>query len=368
MPSRAAAALVILGAVGVLAWRLFELSGIDPRDDHAHYSLWVRDFLHAPHLLPRADAQGSLREALLSDPSSAAHQLLRRIYNQPVRVFQISTFATHYAAVSVRGDDFRDFVQVGILGSVIAVLLLTASVWSLGALDATADPRIYPWTALLTAAFSFSCFYLHAFSAQGWHNVALSWCFAHLLASLQVVAQITRRGAASRTAWLLCLFTLGLALYSYYVLPWIVFPAVFLQLAVAWPASRRALLVYAGASAVLLLPAIAVYLGVWQQATNELALSRFTTTSLADRILAWATETAAIVSARRPGGLAASVSSMLARRGVVFPFVFVLTHFALSHGQPDHRNATVWHRTVVYLLPMLTGRSRLPRRPGDARA
>jgi hypothetical protein len=130
-----------------------------------------------------------------------------------------------------------------------------------------------------------------------------------------------------------------------------VFPAIFLQLAVAWPASRRALLLYAGASAVLLLPAIAVYLGVWEQATRELALARFTEISLEDRALAWATETALIVSA---GGLVGSLVgvSILARRGVVFPLVFVLTHFALCVSSQTI-GITVWPRTVVYLVPIL---------------
>ena len=338
-------------ALAVLAWRITTLSDVDPRSDHAYFSVWLEDVMQAPRLLPRVEATESWSEALALDRSSAASQLLRRIYNEPFRLYNLGTFATYYGAARALGTDFRDLVRISIVASVAIALLLTAVAGSLGALDPSADRRTYPWTAALTAALALSSFYLHLFSAQGWHNVALAWMLAHLLASLRIAGLLLRGDAPSRTAWALGLLTLAPMLYSYYVLPWLVIPAIFAQLAVAWPRSRRAMLSYAGACALLAALSVPVLLVVPEQAAENISQSQFTWSSLGNRAWGWFAESSALISG--PGLIGALLGVVaLVDRGIVFPLVVVFGHFALW-ATSNAVGTVASYRSILYLLPYL---------------
>lgn len=340
--------LLLAPIILILPWRLSSLADTNPRIDQAHFSRWVQEVNRAPHWWPEGE---SLRDALETDRGSTLHQVLRRVYNQPYRLFNLSALATFGTLSLAFGDSFAALVQISVIASVGAAACLVLSVLSLFPMGVGVARATHIRAAIAASAFTFLSYYLHVFSAQGWHNVAIFYVLLHFLAANRLVSALARSEARpSRSVLALFSITFVLSIYSYFMLTWLVGPAFLAQLAVSHRLrTSRAIVAYVGFASAVIAPAALVILLLWQQAVPNIGQAQFTLSGAIERAIDWFARGIAIFSA--PGFAAALFGlAWLAAKRIVFPVVFVIQGLILSSISYQFGDVA-WPRTFAYAIP-----------------
>jgi hypothetical protein len=356
---------VILASVTLLyALRVQHLADTDPRIDQAFHAVMVQDLRHSSHLLPVAETGQGFLEALQADSSSLLHNLFRRAYNQPYQLFRFSNLGLYYLLGSWYDESFRAMVSIGILGSAAAVLFLSLIPLSLCVVEPRRR-RVHLLASLLTLAFASGSFYLHYFSALGAHNVAIALVLANFLATVWAYPPRSPDPLVVRRVSWTVMFVFGLtwlfAVYSYYLLTWLVVPACLAQILAARgrSAAAKPILGHLFFYGLAVLPAALVIAflflrGVGPAVDTAIGLGAgalsFSPAGLWTRGVNFFVHGSQLLSA--PGLFAALAGLFtLARVGLVFPLVFIAGFFALTLGTRVGTNA--WLRAIPYATPML---------------
>lgn len=364
---------VILAVIAVAGWRLERLAGIEPRYDQEFFGWWVKSLVTADHLLPAPRPGSSLRDRLEGDPQSAAHQLLRNIFNKPTSVFTLVPLAVMSAAAVVTGATMPVVTGVGILGATAVLLVL--ALYPLWRPPGPGDGNAAA-VGLGAAVLAATLPYLDWFSALGVHNFGMTGLMAAVALSSAALAAprpIERDSAPrpmerdsaprpSRRQWGLLAAGQTLALYSHWTDVFLLVPA---TLAVLLLARRwRDVAIYGAIAAILLSPLVPL-LGIEMlrsAADKSHSLGTVTTMvfdqsthglvgEMAERARDWWNGAVALVSLPGLGLGLAGLVWMAAFGRQPLPLALVATHLALYCGMSGFSGAHA--RVWPYALPLL---------------
>lgn len=363
-------AILVLAVLATLliAGRSAEFAALEPRQDHAWFTQWVRALLEAERFLPRQEAGESWRAALEADDRSALHVLLRQLYAVPFALLQLGALAWYAVFGLVMGVSMPAQVAISVVASTLGMVALALFAWWVGARDgARLEAALF---AAATFGFVAGSSFLRVFSALGAHNVAI------LVLTLMVAASerwlyLLRRGeeAAARRAGCATLLLYSVCLFTYHGGTLLAPPILALTLLAEGhlPLATRLRWV-AGLvlwTCVLMLPlaaaawlgqqesfigsreqGIVAYIGlVLSEGESSLAVSTFL-----QRARLWYGAQGEVFS---EAGLLlglAGLAGLALRRGVRAPLIVAVVHFACGAVVASF---TQYNRTSAYLVPFL---------------
>lgn len=350
-------------AASVFLVRAARFGDLEPRIDQAHCSRWLQDVRRADHVWPRAEAQQGFRAALEEDRGSALHHLVRRLFNQGIRVFNLVSFATLWLASFLLGDSYRAHTIVSILASCGAIVLVGLCPFWCRSVRARSGsgPTDVPF-GLMAAVLCATSFYLHLFSPWGWHNLGAFYALLAVVVTSRAIAASTH--ASSLFSVVAPLTAAGaVAIHAHYTVLFFLPPATTAALLLAaglpWRARLRRAACYVLAMGLVILPGVFVTLGLSSEHAAAYAISpdsgAYPMGALV-RAGGWFTSTARLFSAP---GLVAALAGVIwlgCRRKVWMPVAFVACHFAvwaLLPGFSGTAASPTWLRTEIYVLPIL---------------
>ena len=116
--------VLLLLAGAVFVFRLARYRDFEPRTDQAHCARWVQDLRRSDHVWPHGAPGEGLRAAVEGDQGSEIHHLLRRIFNQGIRAFNLVSLAVLYTGSLILGDSYRAEIVMSLVASGGTLLLV----------------------------------------------------------------------------------------------------------------------------------------------------------------------------------------------------------------------------------------------------
>lgn len=355
-------------AAALTVWCSREFAALEPRQDHAWFTQWVRALLETERIFPRWTGDEGWRAALEADERSALHVLLRQLYTVPFAVINLGALAWYVIFGLLLGASMPAQIAISALALALASAALALFALRIGSRsDSPAGAALF---AGLTFAFAAGSSFLHVFSALGPHNVAI------LMLALLVAASERWLGAlqadGSRRHWgagLAVLLLYSLTLYTYQGGTMLAPPVLALTILAAprLPLTTRLKWVIGLVlwTVVVILPLGTVawlgqqpgYAGASNQGIVHYALLAVSggdyagaATPLLERARIWFTSQSAIFT---PAGLVLGLGGLIGlavRERVRAPLILALVHLALGIVVPYFSQ---YDRTSAYLLPFL---------------
>ena len=353
---------------GLLAYRIFLFSDIEPRSDQAFFSWWVQGLAQAEHTFPTPGPNESYLSALERDDVSFLHRLLRPIYAKSVSIFTTVPLALRLIAAWIFGDGYGVQVISSIFAGTLIVLAVgLLPVWAFQAHWRESMYRNMNLTALLAAIFAGSASYLHYFSPWGNHNFGVLFLIIAAGATERAIHTFESKQGGNGKVISLAALLQFLALYTHWTNVFLVPVATYITWAFSAVSMRRKIIIGSYYLAALLIAIAPFLLFVGNDLSHPDNNSNTTVLDLFSiafdhgmaefiqgagaRIIQWLENVSAALSISGVILGLLGVSLLALRQRVFFPLSLCVTHFLISVTIPLFIGAHF--RTDLYLIPFL---------------